>query len=202
FIIKGNGNDLIKLRIIGGQNNDTYNIVNGKKVKIYDHKSKKNTFKTNKGKKKLTDDYEVNVYDYKKFKSNKNLLAPTIGFNPDDGVKVGFSNVFTTYGFERNPFTSQHKLSGAFYFATSGFELKYSSEIANIFGNWNLGINAFFTSPNYATNYFGLGNNSVNLAANEIEEEDYNRVKIKKLFTGTFIHWKGDLDAKIKLGAQ
>ncbi|MGB0891822.1 MAG: metallophosphoesterase [Flavobacteriaceae bacterium] len=41
FIVKGNGDNLIKLRIIGGQNNDIYNIINGKRVKIYDHKSKK-----------------------------------------------------------------------------------------------------------------------------------------------------------------
>lgn len=202
FTVKGKGKDLIKLRLIGGQNNDLYDIKNGKKIIIYDYKSKKNTFKTNKGKKNLTDDYVTNVYDYKKLKKSQNIILPSIGFNPDDGIKIGFSNVFTTYGFERNPFTSQYKFSGSFYFATNGFELNYSSEIAKIFGNWNLGVNAFFTSPNYAINYFGLGNNSTNLEASDLKEENYNRVKVKKLFTGAYIHWKGDLDAKIKIGAK
>jgi predicted phosphodiesterase len=197
FVVKGDGNNLIKLRIIGGQNNDTYKIENGKKVIVYDYKSKKNTIKNNKARIKLTDDYETNVYDYKKFKSYQNIINPLIGYNPDDGVKIGFSNVYTAYGFERNPFTSQHLFSGAYYFATNGFELKYSSEIANVFGGWNLGINATFTSPNFAMNYFGMGNNSINLEAKDLQEEDYNRVRISKFIAGSFIKWKSDLDAEI-----
>jgi predicted phosphodiesterase len=202
FVVKGKGEKQIKLRIIGGQNNDIYNIIDGKNVTIYDFKSKKNTFKTNKGKIKLTDDYETNVYDYKKFKNSKNVITPTIGFNPDDGVKVGFSNIYTAYGFERNPFTSQHSLSGAYYFSTNGIELDYTSEIANVLGKWNFGVNSTFTSPNFAINYFGLGNNSSNLEANDLKEEDYNRVKISKFLVGTFIQWKGDLDGRLKLGVN
>jgi len=200
FVVKGNGDDLIKLRIIGGQNNDSYNIINGKKVNIYDHKTKKNTFLTKNGNKKLTDDYETNVYNYKKLKNNENVLSPLIGANPDDGFKIGFSNIYTANGFERNPFTSQHILSGAYYFATKGFELNYSSEFANIIGNWNLGFNAMYTSPNYAINFFGFGNNSINLQASDLANKDYNRVKIRKIIAGSSIHWKGDLGAKIKLG--
>ena len=49
-------------------------------------------------------------------------------------------------------------------------------------------------------NFFGLGNNSINLEADDIKEEDYNRVKIRKFLAGTFLNWKGDLDAEIKLG--
>ena len=199
FVVKGNGDNLIKLRIIGGQNNDTYDIRNNKKVKIYDYKSKKNTFITNKGRKKLTEEYEINVYDYKKLKNNSNALVPIIGANPDDGFKIGVSNTYTTYGFERNPFTTQHKISGAYYFATDGFELNYANEFANIIGNWNLGFNAMYTSPNYAINFFGFGNNTTNLEANQLKNKDYNRVKIRKLMAGSSMYWKSDLAAEIKL---
>ena len=200
FVVKGSGKTKIKLRIIGGQNNDTFNIVNGKKVKVYDHKSKKNTFITKKGSKKLTDDYETNVYDYKKLKNNSNLLNPAIGFNPDDGLKIGLTNIYTANGFERNPFTSQHILSGAFYLATNGFELNYKSQFANIIGNWNLGFDATYTSPNYAMNFFGYGNSTSNPQANDLKNKDYNRVKIRKLIAGTSLNWEGDLGAKIKVG--
>jgi hypothetical protein len=200
FVVKGSGDNLIKLRIIGGQNNDSYNVINGKKVNIYDHKTKKNTFLTKNGNKKLTDDYETNVYNYKKLKNNSNVLSPLIGANPDDGFKIGFSNIYTANGFERNPFTSQHILSGAYYFATNGFELNYSSEFANVIRNWNLGLNAMYTSPNYAMNFFGLGNNTTNLQVDDVVNKDYNRVKIRKAIAGLSIHWKGDLGAKIKLG--
>ena len=199
FVVNGLGDSKIKIRIIGGQNNDTYNILNGKKVKIYDYKSKNNTFVTSNGKVKLTDDYETNVYDYKKLKKNQFMISPTIGFNPDDGVKIGLSNVYTAYGFERNPFSSQHALKASYFFATKGFELNYYSEFANIFKSWNLGFDATLTSPNFAMNYFGLGNNSANPNSNDIENRDYNRVKIRKLLAGTYLHWKGDLGARIKV---
>jgi hypothetical protein len=202
FVVKGDAKNLIKVRIIGGQNNDVYNILNGKKVKIYDYNSKKNTFITHKGSKKLTDDYNTNVYDYKKLKNNQFLIAPTIGFNPDDGLKIGISNKYTAFGFERNPFTSQHVLNTSYYSATNGFNLNYSGEFANVFKSWNLGVKATFTSPNFAFNYFGLGNNSLNPNANDSEEEEYNRVRIKEISAGTFVHWKGDLGAKIKIGVN
>ncbi|MEE9407334.1 MAG: metallophosphoesterase [Polaribacter sp.] len=203
FVVKGDGDNLIKIRIIGGQNNDTYNIINGKKIKIYDHKSKKNTFVTKNGKVKLTDDYETSVYNYKKLKNSLNIINPSLWFNPDDGLKVGISDVYTVNSFERNPFSSQHAFSGAYYFATNGFELGYSSEFARVFKNWNLGINASYTSPNFAINYFGLGSNSLNLEAKKDDGNlDYNRVKIRKFFAGSSINWKGDLGAEIKLGVH
>ncbi len=200
FNVEGEGNNLIKIIIVGGHNNDVYNIINGKKIKIYDQKSKKNTFVTKAGKVKLTDNYSNNTYNHKKLKINTNLITPMIGFNPDDGTKIGFSNIYTKYGFERNPHTSQHIFNAAYYFATNGYEFNYNGEFANIFKNLNLGIEATFTSPNFAINYFGFGNNSINTEANkEDEDRNFNRVKIKKFITGTSLNWKGDLGAEIKL---
>ena len=200
FVVKGTAKDLIKIRIIGGQNNDTYNIINGKKIKIYDYKSKKNTFVTKNGSKKLTDHYQTNVFDYKKLKNNQFFVTPTMGFNPDDGLKFGISNTYKAFGFERNPFTSQHTLNASYFFATNGFEFDYASAFANVFKSWNLGIKARFTSPNFAINYFGKGNNSTNPNANGAEDKNFNRVRIKELSTGSFLHWQGDLGAKIKFG--
>ena len=201
FKVSGQGNQLLKVRLIGGQNNDTYHIENGNMVKLYDYKSKKNTFGNNKGRKKLTDDYETNVYDYKKPKYNENMLIPSIGANPDDGFKIGFANTYTRYGFERNPFTARHVFSGAYYFATSGFELNYNGEFANVFGSWNLGLDAAFTSPNYSINFFGYGNDTVNL--NEVDDTmydmDYNRVKLKTIKAAPSLIWRGDLGASFKL---
>ena len=56
---------------------------------MYDQKTKKNTFKTSNIHKKLTDDYKTNTYDYTKLKNASFLLSPSLGFNPDDGIKVG-----------------------------------------------------------------------------------------------------------------
>ena len=203
FEVFGIGEKFIPIKIIGGQNNDTYNIKNGKRLSVYDYKSKKNKFVTNKGKIKLTDDYKTNVYDYQKPKYNSNQLLPTIGGNPDDGLKIGLINTLTTYGFERNPFTSQHVFSGSYFFNTDGFDLKYNGEFANIAGNWNLGLEAVFTSPNYSINFFGFGNETINNEADEDDgidvDLDYNRVKLSILKFSPSLMWRGELGGQFKI---
>lgn len=202
FVVKGDNGSPIKIRIIGGQNKDTYNIENGKKVVVYDHKSKKSEFLTNKGRKRITDDYETNVYNYKKLKNNASQILPSIGSNPDDGLKIGVANTYMTYGFAQNPFTYKHTISAAYYLATSGFELNYSGEFANVIGKANLGIDAGFTSPNYAINFFGYGNQSVNLEPDDDTiDRNYNRVKMRQLRFGTSLLWRGDLGSLVKLSA-
>ena len=202
FTVSGAGDKLIPLRLIGGQNKDTYEIENGKKVKVYDYKSKKSEFITDKGTRKLTDDYETNAYDYKKLKNSSNQFIPSIGSNPDDGFKIGFVDTFSTYGFERNPFTQQHVFSAACYFATSGFDFGYKGEFANVIGKWNLGLEATFTSPNYSENFFGFGNETLN--PNSEDEDnfdlDYNRVKLQAIGFFPSLIFKGDLGSKIKIG--
>lgn len=204
FKVFGTGDDLIKIRLIGGQNKDTYNIVNGKRIKSYDYKSKANTFITDKGSKKLTDNYEINVYDHKKLKYNSNELLPTLGFNPDDGFKIGVSNTYTNQGFVSNPFKSQHHVSGAYYFATQGFDLAYKGEFAHVIGTMNLGIEAKFTSPNYAVNFFGFGNSTPNPEADENDGLDvnlnYNRVKLSTLKVAPSLIWKGRFGSQFEIG--
>ncbi len=192
----GEGDKLIKVRIIGGQNKDTYTVENGKKVILYDYKSKKNKFVTNKGNKRLTDRYETNIYNHLKLKNNINQFIPTIGTNPDDGLKIGFLNTFTTYNFERNPFTAQHTFSAAYYFATSGYELSYKGEFANVFGNMNFGIDATLTSPNYAINFFGFGNDTPNF--DDDKGLDFNRVKLRTIKIAPSLIWRGSTGASLK----
>lgn len=204
FEVFGNGEKLIKLRLIGGQNRDVYNITNGKKLKIYDQKSKDNEFVTNKGRKTLTDDYETNIYDYKKLKNSANQFMPSLGVNPDDGFRLGFVNTLTNYGFERNPFSSQHTFSGAYYFATNGFDVAYKGEFAKVIGNMNLGIDAKFTSPNYAINFFGYGNSTPNPEVDDNDgidvDLDYNRVKLETLRFMPSLIWQGQLGASFIVG--
>ncbi len=204
FKISGDGKRPIRIRLIGGQNKDTYNIINGENVKIYDFKSKKDEFLTNNGSKKLTDDYEINVYDYKKLKNSSNQLVPIIGANPDDGFKIGIANTFKSFGFERNPFTARHTVNASYYFATNGFELGYEAEFANVVGNINLGFNVDYTSPNFAVNFFGFGNETSNPEDDVTDgldvDLDYNRVKIRVFKVSPALIWRGQMGASFKVG--
>ena len=205
FHVYGTGKDYIKVLLLGGQNNDTYDIQNGNKVKYYDYKSKSNTFKTNKGNRRLTDNYYTNVYNYKKLKTSTSQLIPSIGANPDDGFRIGAAFTKTNFHFERNPFSSRHSLNVGYYFATSGFDLSYKGEFANLFfQNVNFAVDVEFTSPNYATNFFGFGNETPNPEAEENDgldvDLDYNRVKIRTFKVMPSLVWRGHSGSELKLG--
>ncbi|MBU2901018.1 metallophosphoesterase [Maribacter dokdonensis] len=189
----------VKVRIIGGHNNDIYRVDNGKNVALYDFKSKKNTFeKTSGAKVKLSDDYELNTYQPLKLRNSFNQIIPTIGFNPDDGVRIGFLNTYTYNGFRQNPFTQQHTIGASYYFATSGFDVKYQGEFAHVFENWNAELKARFTSPNFAVNFFGFGNDTENF--DDDLGLDFNRVKLRQIDFSPSLVWRGQLGAKVKLG--
>lgn len=179
FEVFGKGDQYIKIRIIGGQNNDVYRIKNGRKIKIYDHKSKPNTLEQKGGAKvSFTDTYEVNVFDKDRNIFAANNLVPAFGYNPDDGFKIGLRNTYTVNGFRRNPFTARHRLRAGYYFATKGFDVDYEGEFANAIGNFNFIAGAHFTSPNYTNNFFGFGNETNN-SEDEVTK-DYNRIRISR----------------------
>jgi hypothetical protein len=201
----GKGNDLIKLRLIGGLKNDRYITENSKKVKVYDYESKKNTFE-GQVKKKLTDDYKTNVFYYKMFKNNQNQFLPTLGYNPDDGVSVGFSNTLKTYRFERNPFTAKHDISGAYFAATNSFNLDYNVEFANFIGDSNLNLDVQVYSPNYAINFFGFGNSTSNPEANDNDgldvDFDFNRVRVGTIRFAPSLKFKGKMGSSFQMGVS
>lgn len=189
----------IKIRLIGGQNEDEYAVEKGKNVIIYDYKSKKNDVSNTKNASvRLQDNYEINVYNYKKLKTNIRQIIPSIGSNPDDGFKIGASAKFTHFGFERNPFTRQHTFKGAYFFATEGFEISYKGEFANVIGNLNLEVKSELQSPNFSQNFFGYGNESQNF--DDDFGLDYNRVKISSFKFSPSLKWYGNSGGNVAFG--
>jgi len=205
FHVYGQGDDYIRVLLLGGQNNDIYDIENGNKLKYYDYKSKPNTVKNNKGNRRFTDNYYTNVYNYKKLKTSVTQIVPSLGANPDDGFRIGAAFTQTNFNFERNPFSSRHSVKAEYYFATSGFDLGYSGEFANVFfQNVNLGIDLHYNSPNYSTNFFGYGNETANPEADDNDGLDvdlnYNRIKIRTLKVMPSLVWRGHAGSEVKLG--
>ena len=190
FQVTGTEKSKIKIRLIGGQNNDTYNIENGKRVIVYDFKSKQNTYNLDsKTGTQLTDDYDVNLYNYEKPKYNVISGLPNIGYNPDDGVKLGFNLNYTVNNFKQNPYTQKHVLNGFYYFATEGFELNYAAHFPGLLGKWVIDVESQYTTPNFTVNYFGYGNETVNNT--EQFGMDYNRVRIQKFNVSAAIRHVG-----------
>ncbi len=180
FNVTGVDKGKIRVKLIGGQNNDIYNLSKGSRVKVFDHKTKPNTFNENNGAKIYrTDNYEINLFNKDLKISNKDNLFPYAGFNPDDGLILGFKNQYTVNNLVRKPFTSQHRLSGGYFFATHGFEVSYEGEFAHPQRKYNLAIGTYFSSPKNTRNFFGMGNETSNYS--EEFSRDFNRVRVSIL---------------------
>lgn len=194
----------IRVRIVGGQNNDVYKIAeDAKKVHVYDFKTKKDTYdEAFGGRIHRINDYDTNTYEFLKIKASNNQFLPAIGFNPDDGFRLGFANTYTQNGFRQNPFTQRHIVNGAFYFATNGFDFGYNGEFANFLEGVNLELDARFTSPNFSINFFGFGNETENNDDDEPLGLDYNRVKLSTLKLAPSLVWRGRMGSKVRLGVS
>lgn len=180
FIVDGKGSKLIFTRIVGGQGNDIYDIKEGRRIKVYDHKSKENTVLAKNGATiKFTDVYKLNLFDFEKNRTKGTALTPNLSYNPDDGVLLGGSVIYTVNGFQRNPFSQQHAFNVKYAFETGGFRLDYHGEFANFFYDWNLSVGGTYTNASYTDNFFGYGNESTY----DADAFDFNRVK-KSIYSG------------------
>ncbi len=176
FLVEGYGNNPTLVRVIGGQNNDTYTVESGRRVKIYDHKTKKNTIaKPGSADFKFKDNYRFNIYQYDKYIDKTTSILPSIGANPDDGIKMGLNLSMMIKGFKNDPFQTKHNFGGSYYYATEGFEIYYEGEFSTLFDTWNIIAGGRLTSENFTQNFFGYGNNTGNF--DDDLGLDYNRVK-------------------------
>ncbi len=199
FQLKGQGDDNIRIKIIGGNGNDTYQIENKKNIKIYDQKTHKNTF-NGKVSKLLSDNYEMNTYQFKNNRRDVDNYTPLLGFEPDDGLGIGLQYTYQKNSLIRNPFTDEHSLKLAYFSSTSSIKAGYYGEFAYIFDKINLGLQMEYSSPNYSDNFFGLGNDTENL--DDDLGMDFNRVRTMKFLARPSLILKGYHGSLITLGVS
>ncbi|GJM36366.1 MAG: hypothetical protein DHS20C18_53670 [Saprospiraceae bacterium] len=185
FYLSGNVNKGIKIRIIGGLEEDEVydeSKVSGlsKKTVVYDAKDEENKI-TSVGevRKRLTNNPVLNTYDRgsKDYEYDYGLIYPFFNVNPDDGFMLGFIGQFTTYGFKKSPYSTSHSYSGVYAIATKGILFNYEGQYINLFGDWDMRLELDVQTPLYSSNFYGFGNETVNREEEEEEEDDFYRVK-------------------------
>jgi hypothetical protein len=196
FIVRGDVQKGIKLRLIGGLGKDVFTdsarvSAGGKKTLIYDD-LKNNTINPGPDTKdKRTSLYRFNVYDRRSADSNYDITMPfpNIGANPDDGFIIGGNVNMTKYGFKKEPYASAQSFGGSYAFSTRGFKVNYTGDFINAFKKFDFYLDTYYRGPTYAFNYAGLGNTS----ERKVDDADFYRVRqsvlhiypaIKKRFGG------------------
>ena len=175
FEFKGNADKGLRIRAIGGIGEDVF-IDSFAREKRKEKKLgftiiKKNTTITKGSETKdFTSNKEtVNYYDRFEHKYPKPLPIVVLGFNRDDIVYIGGGYSLRKYSFRKKPYS--FKQSAKLYYSFSNaFALSYYGDFRQIAESLNLDIDTYFLGPNYKSQYFGTGNETVML---NFENKDY-----------------------------
>lgn len=170
----------ILLRLIGGRDEDHFEIDSNNKIKLYDYAAEKSQIsKGTRTKAILKDNYELNLFDYRQAPINTFTVLPVAGYNPDNGIMLGFRSTYTQQNFKFAPFAAKHQLNAKIDFATHGVIASYSGLYKNNTRNWYFSIDALATTSNYSQNFFGWGNTSMNQA--DEKGMSYYRVRTEQM---------------------
>jgi len=188
FVVEGKPKSSIRIKLLGGLDSDKYTVSNSKKVTIYDYKSKPNNFE-NKGNAtlKLTDNYDINQYNYNNPKYNVFTTYMNFNFNPDDALAIGFNADYTVNDFIKNPYSQKHHFSANYFTGTKGYELAYQGLFPLLKSHWFYGLDTRVTSSHYIRNFYGIGNETIN-PKSEFGER-FNNVRAKEFLFSPSINW-------------
>jgi len=91
-------------------------------------------------------------------------------------------------GFERNPFTSKIELDARYFSLTQAADVNLSWHRSHLFHDWNFKAFGRATTANFTQNFFGVGNNTTNLASTF----DANRISLQYLTAGIGTYYNGE----------
>ncbi len=100
-------------------------------------------------------------YNYHEYRYDVTAPALAIGFSKDDGIFLGGGFVYTKYGFRDYPFSQQHRFTANVATQNRSFNFLYEGEFTQLIGYTDLLVIGDVQSPNFQTNFFGLGNETV-----------------------------------------
>ncbi|MGK2860570.1 MAG: BamA/TamA family outer membrane protein, partial [Chitinophagaceae bacterium] len=152
----------IRVRMIGGRGNDSFFIKSRLKTFVYDNVNDSNfLLAASRTKKYFEDDPNINEFQIKHFNYPVTRYPRIIwGYNEDDGFLVGTGLWITRYGFRKQPYASDHKLTALFALARKAWQVKYHGEKIKAFGLADIVLNAQINNP-VLNNFFGFGNGTL-----------------------------------------
>jgi len=188
FELQG-GRSPVKIRVIGGEGKDSVIQRSRRKVLLYDTRDGMSFEHVRFNQNRTTSNPAVNTYDRKSFRYPR--LAPLVygNYNYDDGLFIGGGFLYTTHGFRKEPYKSQHLFVGSYAIKTSSYNFKYDGRFNQVIGKWGLKIDADVKAPNFVNNFFGWGNETE--YNSDIDEDpkyddlehpiDYYRIRLRQI---------------------
>ncbi len=178
------------VHLIGGEGKDVFDDQSatnrtGKQIHIYDFSTEKNDLvNTADSRDHRSRRPEDNLYNRRStaYNHNFNAVLPLLGFNPDDKLFAGFSGSYTRYGFRKDPYASLHQYGALVSLSSGGVKAYYRGNWSNVIGRWGLQFATEVQTPLYASNFYGLGNETIN--PEETLGLNFNRLRERRVEAG------------------
>lgn len=84
-----------------------------------------------------------------------------LGYNAEDKLLVGVGFSLKTFGFRKDPYSTNQKLTSLYSPSSKAYQINYSGEFNQLVHNNDLVVNADFSDP-VLYNFYGFGNASQN----------------------------------------
>ncbi len=167
------------VRVIGGKGRDSIqnqSVVNqwGNQTFVYDRKKNTHLEETGDTRILLSANKRINHYDRMDFTHDVVKPGVFMGYNADDGLFIGGGPIFYKQHFRRH--TTQSVLAN-FAANTNAFNVKYEFESESEVNGFDHHFTYEIKAPDYAMNYFGMGNES---EKDDRFEDDYYRLRVNQ----------------------
>jgi len=201
-----NTNNGVKLRIIGGEGDKTYDVADGHgRIKLYERQGNATiTGDAGRLRKRFSNDSAHTAFNPVDLYNITQPLA-SIGLNVDDGflLGVGFRHV-QKQGFRKKPYTKISQYSGmqqllvSHSFSTKAYKIDYKGEFIQALGKADIITQAIIKAPNNTINFFGRGNESEFIKFNNYKT--YYRTRFNTYQAWAALRWGTMKGSSIAVG--
>lgn len=152
----------IRVRIIGGKGRDSFDLRGQLPNNLYDYKQDSNgLINANHTKVNFSNDIVVNGYNVVENKYNYYKFPQlNLGYNVDDGPLIGLGFASRTYGFRKEPYSTNQRFSTLYAASKGAYQLRYNGIFNSVYAGKDLLINAELVNPTL-NNFYGFGNETV-----------------------------------------
>jgi hypothetical protein len=199
FEVTGTVPTPIRVRLIGGADNDTFTVDPGlhqkHKLLIYDHSDEPNQLPAaGLAHLRTSTDSTVNKFTPTGFKYDTFQPLFLAGYSRDYGVQLIGNFIYQRQGFRKEPYASRQSLLVNYGFGSSSLLLSYGGIFKHVLGRNDLLVNVLSKGPNYNNNFFGVGNETafINSGNQRIHyyRGVYNLLTADVRVSHTFTHWQ------------
>ena len=172
FVVSGESKDRsIKVRIVPGPEEDIVETTDRaralrKRTRVYAWPNEDELELGKETEAHLTRYTRFNQYDYRGVDYDYGIWLPAAGFNVDDGVKLGLLYQRNHYTYHRH---FQQTVKGTFATASLGLRLDYNFSVVDVAPRFDLGVDVAYQTPSYAVNFFGAGNETIELPRDQLD---------------------------------